>query len=54
MRFIKEVIQTMKDTTWETASQTRKDTSTVIVMSLALVAFFAIVDTAVQALIALI
>ncbi|WP_290033570.1 preprotein translocase subunit SecE [Ligilactobacillus cholophilus] len=54
MRFIKEVIQTMKDTTWETAKETRKDTSTVVVMSLALVAFFAIVDACIQGLIALI
>ena len=44
----------MKDTTWETAKETRKDTTTVVVMSLALVAFFAIVDAAVQGLIALI
>lgn len=44
----------MKDTTWETAKETRKDTSTVVVMSLALVAFFAVVDAAVQGLIAII
>lgn len=51
VRFIKEVVQTMKDTTWETGKETRKDTTTVVVMSLALIAFFAIVDGIAQGLI---
>ncbi|MGX5377967.1 preprotein translocase subunit SecE [Ligilactobacillus sp. LYQ135] len=51
MRFIKEVVQTMKDTTWETGKETRKDTTTVVVMSLALIAFFAVVDGIAQGLI---
>lgn len=51
VRFIKEVVQTMKDTTWETGKETRKDTTTVVVMSLALIAFFAVVDGIAQGLI---
>lgn len=54
MKFLKEVVQTMKDTTWETASETRKDTTTVIMMSLFLIIFFAVIDAAVQGLISLI
>lgn len=48
VKFLKEVVQTMKDTTWETASETRKDTTTVIMMSLFLIIFFAVIDAAVQ------
>ncbi|KRM52784.1 preprotein translocase subunit SecE [Ligilactobacillus araffinosus] len=54
MKFFKEVIQTMKDTTWENARETRKDTSTVVTMSILLIIFFAVVDAAVQGLISFI
>ena len=54
MKFFKEVIQTMKDTTWENARETRKDTSTVVTMSILLIIFFAVIDAAVQGLISFI
>ena len=46
MKFIKSVIKTMKDTTWLTAKETRRDTTTVVVMSLAFAVFFGLVDYA--------
>lgn len=51
MKFIKSVIKTMKDTTWLTAKETRRDTTTVVVMSLAFAVFFGLVDYAAQAVI---
>ncbi|MEY8661920.1 preprotein translocase subunit SecE [Ligilactobacillus faecis] len=51
MKFIKSVIQTMKDTTWLNAKETRRDTTTVVVLSLAFAVFFGVVDYAAQALI---
>ena len=48
MKFIKSVFQTMRETTWLNAKETRRDTTTVIVLSLAFVAFFAVVDYLVQ------
>ena len=51
MKFIKSVIKTMKDTTWLTAKETRRDTTTVVVMSLAFAVFFGLVDYEAQAVI---
>lgn len=48
MKFIKSVFQTMRDTTWLNAKETRRDTTTVITMSIAFVVFFAVVDYLVQ------
>ncbi|GEN48279.1 preprotein translocase subunit SecE [Ligilactobacillus pobuzihii] len=48
MKFLKDVKQTMKDVTWPTARENRRDTSTVILMTLAFAIFFAIVDYLVQ------
>ncbi|KRL73091.1 hypothetical protein FC54_GL000823 [Ligilactobacillus saerimneri DSM 16049] len=36
--------KTMKDTTWETGRELSRDTTTVVVMSLFFIAFFALVD----------
>ena len=48
MKFLKSVIQTMKDTTWENGHELLRDTTTVIVMSAFFAVFFAIVDFVVQ------
>ncbi|GBG95289.1 preprotein translocase subunit SecE [Ligilactobacillus salitolerans] len=48
MKFLKNVMQTMKATTWPTARENRKDTTTVILMTVFFAAFFAIVDYLVQ------
>lgn len=39
MKFFKSVVQTMKDTTWLNAKETRRDTTTVVVMSIAFAVF---------------
>ena len=44
MKFFKSVAKTMKDTTWETGRELSRDTTTVVVMSLFFIAFFALVD----------
>lgn len=44
MKFMKSVVQTMKDTTWLTAKQTRIDTSKVVVVSILFILFFAALD----------
>lgn len=49
MKFFKSVVQTMKDTTWLTGKETKCDTSTVVLMTIAFAVFFAVVDYAVQA-----
>lgn len=54
MKFFKSVVQTMKDTTWLNAKETRRDTTTVVVMSIAFAVFFGVVDYAVQAVLSLI
>lgn len=54
MKFFKRVVQTMKDTTWLNAKETRRDTTTVVVMSIAFAVFFGVVDYAVQAVLSLI
>ena len=54
MKFFKIVVQTMKDTTWLNAKETRRDTTTVVVMSIAFAFFFGVVDYAVQAVLSLI
>ena len=46
MKFLKSVMQTMKDTTWLNAKETRRDTTTVVAMSVAFAIFFAVVDYA--------
>lgn len=51
MKFLKSVIQTMKDTTWLTPKETRRDTTTVVVMSLGFAVFFGLVDYLAQLLI---
>ena len=43
MKFFKSVVQTMKDTTWLNAKETRRDTTTVVVMSIAFAVFFGVV-----------
>ena len=48
MKFFKSVIQTMKDTTWLNAKETRRDTTTVVVMSILFVVFFAVIDYLMQ------
>ena len=48
MKFFKSVVQTMKDTTWLNAKETRRDTTTVVVMSIAFAVFFGVVDYARQ------
>ncbi len=48
MKFLKNVVQTVKDTTWPTARENRKDTTTVILMTIGFAIFFAIVDYLVQ------
>lgn len=48
MKFLKSVIQTMKDTTWENGHELLRDTTTVVVMSIFFSVFFAIVDFVVQ------
>ena len=54
MKFFKSVVQTMKDTTWLNAKETRRDTTTVVAMSIAFAVFFGVVDYAVQAVLSLI
>ena len=54
MKFFKSVVQTMKDMTWLNAKETRRDTTTVVVMSIAFAVFFGVVDYAVQAVLSLI
>ena len=54
MKFFKSVVQTMKDTTWLNAKETRRDTTTDVVMSIAFAVFFGVVDYAVQAVLSLI
>lgn len=54
MKFFNSVVQTMKDTTWLNAKETRRDTTTVVVMSIAFAVFFGVVDYAVQAVLSLI
>lgn len=53
MKFLKDVKQTMKDTTWPTARENRKDTTTVVLMAIGFAIFFAIVDYLVQLVISL-
>lgn len=53
MKFFKSVVQTMKDTTWLNGKETRRDTSTVVLMTIAFAIFFAVVDYGVQAGLAL-
>lgn len=53
MKFLKDVKQSMKDTTWPTASENRKDTTTVVLMSIGFAIFFGIVDYLVQLIIKL-
>ena len=54
MKFFTSVVQTLKDTTWLNAKETRRDTTTVVVMSIAFAVFFGVVDYAVQAVLSLI
>ena len=48
MKFFKSVVQTMKETTWLNAKETRRDTTTVVIMSILFVAFFAVIDYLIQ------
>ena len=48
MKFFKSVAQTMKETTWLNAKETRRDTTTVVIMSILFVAFFAVIDYLIQ------
>lgn len=48
MKFLKGVVATMKETTWPTARENRKDTTTVVLMGLGFAVFFGIVDYLVQ------
>ena len=43
-----------KDTTWLNAKETRRDTTTVVAMSIAFAVFFGVVDYAVQAVLSLV
>lgn len=49
MKFIKSVFEEMKNVTWPTKTQLRKDTLVVIETSLIFAAMFYIMDTAIQA-----
>ena len=53
MKFLKSVVQTMKDTTWLNGKETKRDTSTVVLMTLGFAIFFGVVDYVVQAALAL-
>lgn len=48
MKFFKSVVQTMKETTWLNAKETRRDATTVVIMSILFVAFFAVIDYLIQ------
>ncbi|GEL14603.1 preprotein translocase subunit SecE [Pediococcus cellicola] len=48
MKFIKSVIHEMHEVTWPNGRQLRKDSSSVIGLSVFFVAFFALVDWLVQ------
>lgn len=48
MKFLKNVGQTMKATTWPTARENRKDTTTVVLMGVGFAIFFGIADYLVQ------
>lgn len=50
MKFIKSVIAEMKNVTWPTKQQLRKDTLVVIETSLIFAAMFWVMDTAIQGL----
>jgi preprotein translocase subunit SecE len=53
LKFLKNVIKTMKDTTWLNAKETRRDTTTVIISSLLFIGFFAVVDWVIQSALSL-
>ena len=46
---MKNVVKTMKETTWLNAKETRRDTTTVVVMSVMFILFFAGIDYLIQA-----
>ncbi|MFD1429034.1 MULTISPECIES: preprotein translocase subunit SecE [Lacticaseibacillus] len=50
MKFIKSVVAEMKAVTWPTASETRRDTTTVVITSLLFAIYFALADWAILAL----
>lgn len=51
MKFIKGVIQAMKDTTWLNFRQTMHSTDIVVMSSILFIIFFALVDWAAQMII---
>ncbi|GLB47175.1 protein translocase subunit SecE [Philodulcilactobacillus myokoensis] len=53
MHFMHDVVLEMKKVVWPNAKQTRRDTSTVIGLSVMFAIFFAIVDSIVQYLLGL-
>lgn len=48
-RFLRQVKDEMKQVSWPNAKQTRKDTTSVITMALAMAIFLGVVDYLVQA-----
>ncbi|WP_407891838.1 preprotein translocase subunit SecE [Lacticaseibacillus sp. N501-2] len=50
MKFIKSVIQEMKAVTWPNATETRRDTSTVVGTSILFAIYFALADFVILAL----